>query len=313
MVTDGKPGERRMDAESCRSEIERTTWVGLVVNLLLSAAKCSAGLVGNSQAVFADGIHSLSDMATDAAILLGVRYWTKPADPGHPHGHLRIETVVTLGIGLLLAIVATGLSWNAIATLHRSHGTSPSFIAFAAAVVSIAAKETLYHWTAAVGRRIKSMSLIANAWHHRSDAFSSVPAALAVVGAMIGPGWAFLDHVGAIVVSLFIYGAAFKIVKPSLDKLIDSGASAEQLNQIKALALATDGVRNVHAIRTRYASSSALIVDLHITVAADMTVREGHDVSEVLETRLLAEGPDIVDVMVHLEPYDESRAQSEDM
>ena len=306
-MTDRRQGQRRPTSQSQRSVVRKVTWVGLIVNLLLSSARCGAGFWGHSQAVFADGIHGFSDMATDAAILLGVRYWTRPADSNHPHGHQRIEMVVTLCIGLVLAAVATGLLWNAVMTLHehQAPASPPGLIAFAAAVVSMAAKEALYRWTAAAGQRIKSMSLVANAWHHRSDALSSFPAALAVAGAAIGPEWTFLDHVGAIAVSLFIYQAAIKIVRPALDMLIDSGAPEEELHRIRALALATDGVRDVHALRTRYASGSALLVDLHIRVAADMTVREGHDISEVLKTRLMTEGPGIVDVMVHLEPYGE--------
>jgi cation diffusion facilitator family transporter len=294
--------ENRMKERSHRSEIQRVTWAGLIVNLLLSAAKCVAGLVGGSQAVFADGIHSLSDLTTDAAILLGVRYWTKPADSDHPHGHQRIENLVTFGIALILAAVGTGLLWNAVATLHRRHATSPGWIAFAAAMVSIVAKEALYHWTLSVGRRIRSMPLVANAWHHRSDALSSIPVALAVAGAAIEPSWAFLDHVGAVVVSFFIYQAAFRIAKPAFDKLIDTAAPPEQLARIRAAALETEGVRGVHAIRTRYSGGSTLIVDLHIMVAADMTVREGHGISGAVKARLLAGEAEVMDVLVHIEP-----------
>ncbi len=293
-----------MEIRDHRSQVEKVTWIGLVINLVLSALKCAAGIAGRSQAVFADGIHSLSDMTTDAAILLGVRYWTKPADSRHPHGHRRIETMVTLAIGLALAVVATGLLRNAVLTLHDRYETPPDLVALAAALVSIVAKEILYRWTVAVGRRIKSMPLIANAWHHRSDALSSIPVALAVAGASIEPTWAFLDHVGAVVVSFFIYQAAFRIARPALDTLLDSGAPPEQLRQIETIARATEGVRDVHAIRTRYAGGSALVVDLHIEVAPEMTVREGHNVSEAVKTRLIAQGPDVIDVMVHLEPLE---------
>ena len=287
------------------AEIRRVTWTGLAVNLSLAAVKLAAGIAGNSQAIIADAVHSISDMSTDVAILVGVRYWTRPADTGHPHGHRRIETMVTLGIGLVLAAVATGLVWHAVVTLHEGYTGPPGWIAFAAGVVSVGSKELLYRWTASVGRRVKSMAVVANAWHHRSDALSSVPACLAVAGAAIDPAWSFLDHVGAIAVSLFIYQAAFRIVLPAFQKLIDSGAPEADLEQIRAIALATTGVRCVHAIRTRYVSGSSLAVDLHIRVDSDMTVRAGHDISETVKQRLIAGGPEVIDVVVHLEPYDE--------
>lgn len=301
----------RAGEESTTREIRYVTWVGLVVNLLLTAAKFACGIVGNSQAVVADAVHSLSDMATDLAILIGVKFWTRPADDSHPHGHRRIETVVTLGIGLALAVVATGLIRNAVVTLHEQHESAPRWIAFAAAVASVVVKEILYRWTVAVGRRVKSGAVIANAWHHRSDALSSIPAALAVAGAVIDPSWSFLDHIGAVAVSLFIYQAAFKIMLPAYEQLIDSGAPRETLEAIRAAALATNGVQAVHAIRTRYVGGSSLAVDLHVEVEEAMTVRVGHDISEKVKQRLLSDVDDVVDVVVHLEPHNASALEGE--
>ena len=252
----------------------------------------------------ADAVHSLSDMTTDMAILVGVKYWSKPADASHPYGHHRIETLVTLLIGLVLAAVATGLIWNAVIMLQERRSTPPGWIALAAALISIVSKECLYRHTVAAGRRIKSMPLIANAWHQRSDAMSSLPVALAVIGAKIDPAWSFLDHVGVVAVSLFIYQAAFKIIRPAFDKLIDAGAQEEQLQKIRALAMEIDGVRCVHKIRTRYIGSLSLAVDLHVEVNSDMTVHEGHAICEEVKKRFLAQDAEIVDVIVHLEPYE---------
>ncbi len=284
------------------AQIRQVTWVGLFVNLALSAIKFAAGILGHSQAVVADAVHSLSDMTTDIAILLGVRYWDRPADETHPHGHRRLEMIVTAFIGLVLAVVATGLLWNAIVTLRDRHENTPEWIALAAALLSIVVKEILYRWTVARGRQVRSMTLVANAWHHRSDALGSIPAAMAVAGAMAGPAWSFLDHVGAAAVSLFIYQAAFRIVQPAFDKLMDHGAPQQDLQKIKAIAQGTDGAKHVHQIRTRYVSSAALAVDLHVIVDGNMTVREGHDISEAVKMRLIEEGPDVIDVVVHLEP-----------
>ena len=296
------------NSERYRREVRRVTWVGLLANLALSALKFAAGFWGGSQAVVADAVHSLSDMTTDAAILVGVRYWTKPADAAHPYGHRRLEIVVTLLIGLALGAVGAGLLWNAVVTLQERHAPGPGPVALAAALASIACKEILYRWTVRAGRRVKSMALAANAWHHRSDALSSIPAALAVAGAMVGPEWTFLDHVGAVAVSLLIFQAAFKIVRPAFQELIDRGAPQEELLKIQSIAAQTDGVERVHGIRTRYVGSSNLAVDLHILVDPAMTVREGHDISEEVQARLLAEHPDVVDVVAHLEPLDGSGA-----
>ncbi|MFH1998929.1 MAG: cation diffusion facilitator family transporter, partial [Planctomycetota bacterium] len=181
-------------------QIKKLTWAGLIMNIGLSALKFACGLLGNSQALVADAVHSLSDIITDLAILLGIRYWSRPADASHPHGHRQVETVVTLTIGFILAFVAFGLLWNAIETLREQDDASPGWIALVAAFISIVSKELLYRWTVATGIRIRSMPLIANAWHHRSDAFSSIPVLVAVAGAAIDPSWAFLDHIGALIV-----------------------------------------------------------------------------------------------------------------
>ncbi len=180
------------------------TLIGLVINVALSALKFAAGIAGNSQAVVADAVHSLSDTITDIAVLVGVKFWSKPPDECHPYGHRRIEFLVTIFIGLLLASVALGLSYNALATLHEVQTRPPGAIAFLAAVLSIFTKELLYRWTIIKGMEIKSTALIANAWHHRSDGLSSIPAAVAVAGAALVPRLSFLDHLGAIVVSMFI-------------------------------------------------------------------------------------------------------------
>ena len=155
--------------------------IGLLGNVATSALKFVAGFIGSSQAVVADAVHSLSDTVTDIAILVGVKYWSAPADDCHPYGHRRIEAMVTAAIGMALAVVAFGIGYNAIATVREEHLEPPGWIAFLGAMVSIVVKEVIYRWTTSVGRRAKSSAVLANAWHHRSDALSSIPAALAVV------------------------------------------------------------------------------------------------------------------------------------
>ena len=281
--------------------IRKVTLAGLIVNLLLFGFKLVAGIVGASQAVVADAVHSLSDCTTDLAIIVGAHYWSQPADKNHPYGHARLETLVTIIIGVVLLGAALGLGWNAIETLHEKPSKPPGLIALIAAAVSILCKEGLYRWTARAGRRVKSAALTANAWHQRTDAVSSVPVVLAVGAAVVVPKWTFLDHVGAIIVSLFIFHAALKIIWPGIQELIDSGAPAETYEKIRAIALQNSRVREVHKIRTRYVSQS-LHVDLHVLVDGQLTVSEGHYIAGDVKGRILTEGPDVVDVVVHVEP-----------
>ena len=282
-------------------DIRRVTWVGLLVNLALGVGKLLAGLAGASQAVVADAFHSFSDLSTDVAVLIGMRYWSAPADKSHPYGHGKIETIVTASIGLALAVVAGGIGYNALATLQHQDVARPGGVAFLAAVASIVLKELLYRWTVVVGRRAKSPAVIANAWHHRSDALSSVPAAAAVAVAIFFPTWSFIDHVGAIVVSLFILQAAWTITAPALGQLADRSASADVRRQIERIVLDTPAVRSTHAIRSRYVGSG-LQVDLHIQVDPEMSVLDGHEVARSVRRRLTEQGPDVTDVIVHIEP-----------
>jgi cation diffusion facilitator family transporter len=294
------------------NQLLRVTWIGLGVNAALMAAKFAAGILGHSQAVVADAVHTFSDLSTDVALLVGVRYWSAPADDTHPHGHRRIETLVTVFIASVLALVAVMLIYNAVATLKEKHLSPPAWTAFAAAMASIVVKEGLYRWTAAVGRRIRSSAMVANAWHHRSDAFSSVPAAVAVFAARIHPAWAFLDHVGAVVVSAIILWAAWQIAFPALRELTDVSAPQEDRLRIEEIALGTAGVKTAHAIRTRYIGSG-LAVDMHVTVDKVVSVDEGHRISEEVTSRLLAQGPEVLDVVVHLEPYEATEEPTQEM
>lgn len=301
-----------LSADDASSEryVRKVTWIGLIINLVLTAFKFVAGILGSSQAVVADAIHSLSDCTTDIAVILGSHYWSRPPDEGHPYGHRRIETLVTIFIGVILMGAAIGIGWEGIVTLQKKHAKPPGWIAFLAAAISIVCKEILYRWTAAAGRRVKSAAMVANAWHHRSDAFSSIPVLIAVGGAMISPSWTFLDHLGAVVVSIFIFQAAFKIIWPGLRELIDAGAPKETCERVKAIIYKNKAIKQVHRIRTRYVSNF-LQVDLHIVVDGKMTVLEGHDIAEEIRIRVLAEEPDVVDVVVHVDPTEAALPEEE--
>jgi cation diffusion facilitator family transporter len=291
--------------------IRKVTWVGLLANVLLAGFKFLAGIVGNSQALVADAIHSLTDLTTDIAVIAGSHYWSRPPDESHPYGHRRMETLVTVFIGIALAAAGIGVGWKAISTLHAKHASSPGWIAVLAAFVSIICKEAIYRWTAIIGRRVKSSALAANAWHHRTDAISSVPVLIAVAGARIFPSWSFLDHVGAAVVSILILYASIKILWPAFSELIDAGAPTEIRKRIRTRALKNEGVLQVHDIRTRYISSS-IQVDLHIVVEGSITVREGHDIADDVKNRIINEIQEVLDVIVHVDPP-EKAVREEDL
>ena len=290
--------------------VRKVTWVGLWVNLFLAAIKFTAGIYGRSQALVADAIHSLTDLTTDIAVIAGSHYWSRPPDENHPYGHRRLETLVTVFIGVVLIAAGIGIGWKAISALQEKHASPPGWIAVAAALASIVCKESIYRWTAMTGRRVKSAALAANAWHHRTDAFSSIPVLIAVAGARVFPSWSFLDHLGAAVVSIFILHASIKIIWPGLSELIDVGAPKETRKKIRDIAVKNEGVLQVHDIRTRYISSS-IQVDLHIVVDGLITVRQGHDIADDVKARIIDRIPEVLDVIVHVDPPERAAREDE--
>jgi len=282
--------------------VRKVTWVGLLINIALACIKFAAGYIGRSQALTADAIHSLTDTTTDFAVIAGSHFWSRPPDESHPYGHRRLETLVTVFIGLMLAAAGIGIGWDAVSALRDKHATPPGWIALLAAMVSIVTKEVLYRWTARAGKRIKSPALAANAWHHRTDAISSIPVLIAVGGALIFPSWSFLDLVGAVVVSIFILHAAMKIIWPGISELIDAGAPSEIQKKITDIADQHPGVLEVHKVRTRYISTS-LLVDMHIVVDGSISVREGHTIADEVELNIIDDIPKILGVVIHVDPY----------
>jgi cation diffusion facilitator family transporter len=302
-VNEKEKGEPALTSHDATREkiVRKVTWVGLILNLFLVAIKFIAGIYGRSQALVADAIHSLTDLTTDIAVIAGSHYWSRPPDENHPYGHRRLETLVTVFIGVALIAAGIGIGWRAISALQEKHTAPPGWIAILAALVSIGCKESIYRWTAVTGRRVKSAALAANAWHHRTDAISSIPVLIAVAAARIAPAWSFLDNIGAIIVSIFILHASIKVIWPALSELIDVGAPTEICKEIENIALGNESVLQVHDIRTRYISSS-IQVDLHIVVEGLITVREGHDIADDVKARILDSIPEVLDVIVHVDP-----------
>lgn len=240
--------------------IYRVTWIGFAVNLVLSAGKLAAGIWGHSAAMVADAIHSVSDFATDLVVLLFVRVSAKPRDDDHDYGHGKYETLATLIIGVALAGVGIKLLWSggtAIRDFTRGLlPTQPGVVALWAAVVSIVAKEALYRYTARVGRRVNSPSVVANAWHHRSDALSSVGTLVGIGCAyFLGGGWRLADPAAAIVVALLILRVAWQLMKMGMDELLEKSLPREQEEHILSLIAADPAVASPQRLRTRLAGT----------------------------------------------------------
>ncbi len=294
-------GNMNSEIEQAAQECRKVTLIGMLLNIGLTFGKILIGYFGNSGSVIADGVHSLSDVSTDVAVLVGVKYWNKPPDIDHPYGHRRIEAMISVLIGVVLGLAGLFLGWGAIEKIHHSDYVVPAQVTLIIAIISIITKEWLYRWTARSARKLKSAAMLANAWHHRSDSFSSIPVAIAISLAMFDPKWAFMDPVATLAVSGFIIQAAYVICLPSLKELADSGADEKVLLAIEKIVLQVEGVLSVHAVRSRF-HGSGLYVDLHIQVNGKLTVDEGHKIAGCAKRRLIEEGPDIVDVLVHIEP-----------
>ncbi len=294
--------------ESPETRIRKITLAGLFANVILSIVKLVIGLAGNSQAVVADALHSFSDTSSDFVILFGVKYWTAPADDCHPFGHQKIESFVTICIGVILIGVACGIGYNAVLGLMTpTSRPNLSWITFIAPLLSFVVKEILFRVTYKVGVETHSSSVKANAWHHRTDALSSLPVFVAVLATLINPRLAFLDQVGAIIVSVFIIKVGLDILMSSMGELLDSSMSSEDLEAIEKAIIITPDVRGVHKIRTRQLAGS-FYMDLHLEVDGNLTVSEGHDISEKVKEVLIDQNSRIIDVMVHLEPFPQPKA-----
>ena len=286
--------------------IRQVTLAGLIVNVLLSVIKLAIGMAGGSQAVVADALHSFSDTSSDLVILFGVKYWTAPADDCHPFGHQKAESFVTIAIALLLLGVAAGIGYNAVISMMApSDSPTLSWMVVTAPLLSFVVKETLFRVTYKVGVQTLSSSVKANAWHHRSDALSSLPVLAAVTASLINPKLAFLDHVGAIVVSIFILKIGLDILLSSIRELMDAGMAQKEIETVKKQVLHTPGVRGVHKIRSR-ALAGSYYIDLHLEVDGCLTVARGHDISEQVKRDLIRKNTRIIDVMVHLEPFEQA-------
>lgn len=285
----------------------KITHLSIWINIGLTGLKLAAGIFGRSQALIADAIHSLSDFATDIAVLVGLRFTAKPVDKDHAYGHGKYETLVAAIIGLALAYVGIRIAGTAIHrvfdALHGEDLTMPSAFAFWAAVLSIVVKEWLYRATMKVARTTGSSSLVANAWHHRSDAFSSIATAGGVGAAVfLGHDWLILDPIAALFVSIFLLKVAWQIVREQLGDLTDQNLAPSVCDEILAMARGIPGIAEPHNLRTRMVGRIP-VIDMHIRLRADLPLREAHEIATALERALRERFGKETIANLHLEPY----------
>lgn len=297
-----------IDSIQRKKAMDKATWWGLIVNLLLSIGKLIFGYIGHSQALIADGLHSLSDLVSDALVLLATHHSNTDADEDHPYGHARYETFATITLAVLLSAVGIGIGIDAINRLIDYQSIAiPASITLWVAGLSILSKEILYQYTMVIARQVKSKLLEANAWHHRSDAISSIVVFVGIAGAMWG--YPMLDSIAAIIVALMICKIGWELGHQSFQELVDTGLEPETLESIEKTILDIDGVNQLHMLRSRRMGHNAL-VDVHILVPPTLSVSEGHQISEAVEMALVTGFDEINDVTVHIDPEDDEHADN---
>lgn len=287
-------------------QIFRVTLLGSVANLLLVVFKFIAGIVGHSAAMIADAVHSLSDFITDIIVIIFVAISGKPEDSDHSYGHGKYETLATAVIGIILFFVGVGILISGIkaivGALQGEPLQAPSLLALIAAVISIVVKEALYHYTVKRGKALDSSSVVANAWHHRSDALSSIGTAIGIGGAVfLGEQWRILDPIAAVVVSIFIIKVAVELIKPCIDELVERSLPEEVEQRIHALILQSPQVSSPHHLRTRRIGS-CIAIEVHIRMDGQISLSEAHQVASDIEHRLKAEFGEKTHIGIHMEP-----------
>lgn len=287
-------------------QIYRVTLMGSVVNLILLAGKFAAGILGHSAAMIADAVHSLSDFLTDIVVIGFVRLSCKPADDDHDYGHGKYETVATSIIGMALLAVAVMLGWNGVEKIVRfiqgEIPESPEVIALAAAIASILLKEWIFRVTRKVAHEVGSQALEANAWHHRSDAFSSIGTAIGIGGAVVlGNGWAILDPIAAVIVSGMIALTALRLLRQASGELLEESLPKETVDRIMEIVYEDKLVRDIHNLHTRRIGNR-IAIEMHLRLPGTITIEEAHRHASEIERNIRAEFGQETHIMLHVEP-----------
>lgn len=297
---DGHQSPVKELADARYQKMRNVSLIGLVTNFFLCSTKLVIGWIAQSQALIADGIHSLADGLTDAAVIVTARFSNESADLEHPYGHHRIETAATAGLGLVLIATGLGIIFDAIQRLMDPEALfRPTSWALVGAGVSILVNEALYQYTRWVGKAVKSSLLLANAWHHRTDALSSVAVLFGVAGVLMG--WESLDAVAAVIVALMIIHVGWQQLTSTFSELIDSGLAADRLEELTRVIESIEGVSHPHRLRTRKMGGHVLM-DVHVEVDPRISVSEGHQLAESVQDKLKVLVDDVHDVIVHIDP-----------
>lgn len=287
-------------------KIYKVTAIGSVVNILLVIFKFVAGIVGKSSAMVADAVHSLSDLLTDAIIVVFVRTASKPIDHTHEYGHGKYETLATFIIGVILMLVGIGIMISGVEDcikfFHGDRGEKPRMIALIAAVLSIALKEGAYRYTISEGKKINSPILIANAWHHRSDAFSSIATLIGVAGAMfLGEDGLIFDPLAAILVSFYICKSGYDVIKPSIDELLEKSLPIETEREIRAILKSIEGIEGIHNLKTRKVGNR-IAIETHAEMNGKITLEEAHEIATLAEKQIKKKYGSKTHIGIHMEP-----------
>jgi cation diffusion facilitator family transporter len=285
-------------AISDSKEARNVTLIGMVINIILSIVKIAVGTLFHSAALVADGIHSISDLLTDILVLIVTRFSREAPDAEHPYGHGRFETLGTVVLGSLLIAVAGGMIFDSIQRLMHLSPVIPGIITLLVALLSILSKEWLYRYTLKISKKVRSKMLEANAWHHRSDAFSTIVVFVGIAGAMMGISW--LDPLAEFIVSLMVGKMGLDLAWSSIKELVDTALSVEETKEIRDFIKQIPGVRNVHDLRSRLMGADVLL-DVHIQVSSSISVSEGHQIGLVVTQSLYKQFPNIKDITFHID------------
>ena len=285
----------------------KVTLVGTASNLLLSIIKLIGGIIGNSAALVADAVHSISDLLTDVIVLITLKIGQKPKDDNHPYGHGKVESLGTTAIGFFVISAGLGLAYEAWDIIQSGAPRSPELLAAGIALISIFIKEWLFRYTRSVGKKSSSSILLANAWHHRSDAISSIAALIGIIGSMAG--FPVLDPIAAAMVSFMIIKVGYELTLGGFRDLMDTALNEKDTQKLQTTIDDISGVIKSHDLRTRKIGEG-ILMDVHIQVDSDLTVTEGHEVGERVRRQLIKNYPNTQDVLVHVDSYDDSKVET---
>lgn len=285
---------------------EKITIACIFGNIVLSVLKLAAGILGHSKAMVADALHSASDIVATSVVLVGIKIAKKPADDGHPYGHGKVEPIAAAFVGVTLIFAAFMIVKGIVEAILSHSFATPTFLALAAAIVSIVVKEAMFRITYAAGKKINSEAIMADAWHHRSDAYSSIGTFVGILGSIIGNRLGihfleYLDPIAGAVVACMIFKVAYDILTHSIKGLMDSSPDEAKINEIRDVVADIDGILSIPMIKGRYVGQH-LFVDMKLEVDADITVEAGHDIAALSREKVMETIPDVCEVLVHIDP-----------